>query len=317
MAAANNGNWQTASRWRDMLSPTLDVRLVGHWPDTAVAGDAVLLALHARRSADSVQAWASAHGGRGLAVVLTGTDLYQDISIDPQAQRSLELASRLVVLQDLGVQALPPALRGKARVIYQSAPSQARAQKSDTVLQAVMVGHLREVKSPRTLFEAARLLAGRDDIRIDHIGEALEPALGEQAMATQRGSLNYRWLGALPHKETRERIRRAHVLVHPSAVEGGAHVVMEAVCSGTAVLASRIPGNVGMLGADYEGYFAHGDAAGLADLLARCRQGQQNPAAALLQRLNAQSALRAPLFEPEAERAALLRLVAELMEPGP
>ena len=32
-------------------------------------------------------------------------------------------------------------------------------------------------------------------------------------------------------------------------MEGGAQVILEAACSGTAVLASRIPGHVGMLGA--------------------------------------------------------------------
>ncbi len=321
LADANNGNWQTARRWREFLAPTCDVRITRHWTDDPAPADDAMLALHARRSADSIDAWAQARGGRGLAVVLTGTDLYQDIAVDAQARRSLEQAARLVVLQELGAQALPPPLRGKARVIYQSTASQAAVARPDTLLQAVMVGHLRQVKSPQTLFEAARLLAGCDDIRIDHIGEALEPGLGEQARATQAECPNYRWLGALPHAETRERIRRAHVLVHPSAMEGGAHVIMEAVCSGTPVLASRIAGNVGMLGAGYDGYFPHGDAKALAALLLRCREGQRSPADAppgpLLARLGAQCALRAPLFAPEAECAALLRLVDELMDPTP
>ena len=317
MAASNNGNWQTASRWRELLAKRFDVRIAQHWPDASAQDDVAMLALHARRSADSVQAWAQARGGHGLAVVLTGTDLYQDLAVDPLARRSIELAQRLVVLQELGGQAVPPALRGKVRVIYQSTPSQAAAAKDDSTLQAVMVGHLREVKGPRTLFAAVQLLGDRGDIRIDHIGEALDPALGELATATQRECAGYHWLGALPHDETRERIRQAHVLVHASTVEGGAHVVMEAVCSATPVLASHIPGNVGMLGADYGGYFAQADAAGLADLLLRCRQGQQTPTGALLPRLGAQCALRAPMFDPQSERAALLRLVADLMDPSP
>ena len=73
------------------------------------------------------------------------------------------------------------------------------------------------------------------------------------------------------HETTRRRIQRAHVLVHTSRMEGGAHAILEAVCSGTPVLASRIDGNVGMLGADYAGYFPWGDAAALAGLLQRCR----------------------------------------------
>lgn len=321
LAEANNGNWQTARRWREFLAGSFDARIVQQWPDNDAQRDGVMLALHARRSAQSIDRWAREHPGSGLAVVLTGTDLYQDIAVDAQARRSLELAQRLVVLQELGLQAVPPALRPRCTTIFQSAQSQAPAPKPATVLQAVMVGHLREVKRPQTLFEAARLLAEDDDIRIDHIGDALEPALGEQALATQRACPNYRWLGPLPHEATREQIRRAHLLVNTSAMEGGAHVIIEAILSGTAVLASRIPGNVGMLGAGYQGYFAPGDAAELARLLRRCRQGQRvasdAPSAPLLVTLGAQCALRAGLFAPEVERAGLLRLVSELMEPTP
>ena len=91
-------------------------------------------------------------------------------------------------------------------------------------------------------------------------------------------------------------------------MEGGAHVVMEAACSGTPVLASRIPGNVGMLGADYAGYFDWGDASQLLALLQRCRQDP--PFYALLKN---QCAGRAPLFSPLAEQVALLALVRNLL----
>ncbi len=99
-------------------------------------------------------------------------------------------------------------------------------------------------------------------------------------------------------------------------MEGGAHVIMEAIRCGTPVLASRVPGNVGMLGPDYEGYFPHDDPLALADLILRCRREQADPQG-LPARLAAQCALRAPLFEPEAERAALLRLLGELTAPLP
>jgi glycosyltransferase involved in cell wall biosynthesis len=89
---------------------------------------------------------------------------------------------------------------------------------------------------------------------------------------------------------------------------------MEAVCSGTPVLASRVDGNVGMLGADYCGYFAHGDAAALADLLRQCRAGQQaaNPTDDLLARLRAQCSQRAGLFAPDREQASLHHLIHDL-----
>jgi putative glycosyltransferase (TIGR04348 family) len=318
LADANNGNWRTARRWQQFLADDYAVRILPHWPDADAKDDCVLLALHARRSAPAIQAWVQAHPDRGLAVVLTGTDLYQDLAVDAAAQRSLELAQRLVVLQECGVQDLPAPHRAKARVIYQSTPSQPPAAKPRDHLEAVMVGHLRRVKAPQTLFAAARLLQQGEGIRITHIGNAqAEPALGDAARATAHDCPHYAWAGALPHAQTLERIRNAHVLVLPSALEGGAHVILEAACQGTPVLASRVPGNVGMLGADYAGYFEAGDAAGLAALLRACRAGlaAQDPAAGLLGRLAAQCTLRAPLFAPERERAALLRLVHELQSP--
>jgi putative glycosyltransferase (TIGR04348 family) len=254
-----------------------------------------------------------------LAVVLTGTDLYGDILTDARAQRSLELAARLVVLQELGADALPVQARGKARVIFQSSTARKALEKSARRLVAVMAGHLRDVKSPETLFEAARLLKARSDIQIRHIGEASDGRWAALADATARECPNYRWLGSIPHEKTRRAIQRAHVLVHTSALEGGAHVIMEAVRSGTPVLASRVPGNVGMLGPDYEGYFEHGNAGQLAAQLARCRdeQGQfpDDPGRTWLARLRAQCERRAPLFAPEAERGALLRLLQELQDP--
>ncbi len=119
---------------------------------------------------------------------------------------------------------------------------------------------------------------------------------------------NYRWHGALPHAATRRRIQSAHVLVHPSRMEGGAHAVIEAMRSGTPVLASRIDGNVGLLGEDYAGTFAVGDDAALATLLLRARDDPD-----MLENLQRQITLRAPLFSPEAESNRLHGLVAALM----
>lgn len=307
VATANNGNWQTAWRWSRMLSADFRTCIVKDWQAGQDDGAVAMLALHARRSADSIQAWGLAHPERGLAVVLTGTDLYRDIQTDPAAQRSLALAQRLVVLQALGPEALPAAYRARTRVIFQSTPTRQTLEKSAHHLRAVMVGHLREEKSPKTLFEAARRLQSRPDIRIDHIGAALDPALGELARQTAADCAGYRWLGGLDHEATRRRIQRAHVLVHCSRMEGGAHVLMEAVCSGTPVLASRIEGNVGMLGADYGGYFDWGDSGELARLLMRCRAD-----ASFISGLRAQCRVRAPLFQPSAECAALFHLLTEL-----
>lgn len=309
LADANNGNWQTARRWARMLSGHYRVTMVKAWTPHTDAD--VLLALHARRSAASVAAWAETHPGRPLVLALTGTDLYRDIANDASARQSLALAHRLIVLQEQGPLALPAALRDKCRVVFQSGTRRQTLTKTTTHLRAVMVGHLRDEKWPQTLFEAARLLSPRDGIRIDHIGAALDPALGDAAQATAQACPHYRWLGGLSHAATRSRMQRAHVLVHTSRMEGGAHVLLEAVLCGTPVLASRIDGNVGMLGADYGGYFAPGDAPALVQTLRDCRAGLGEPGGRLAA-LHAQCELRAPLFDPRTEQAALLALLHEL-----
>ncbi len=309
LADANNGNWQTARRWQKML-PAHSARIVRQWPDAQASDDNVMLALHARRSGDSVEAWHARHGQRGLGVVLTGTDLYRDIAHDPQAQHSLALAHSLVVLQGLGVKNLPPQHQAKARVIFQSTVTRQTLPKTSRHLRVVMVGHLREEKDPLTLLAAARLLPPDAGVFIDHIGSPLDEALGRAAKATQAQCPHYRWLGAMPHAQTLQRIQRAHLLVHCSRMEGGAHVLMEAICSGTPVLASCIDGNVGLLGEDYTGYFAPGDAHALAHFLQACRSASNGHS--LVAHLRHQCALRAPLFEPQAERAALHHWVQDL-----
>jgi putative glycosyltransferase (TIGR04348 family) len=300
-AATNNGNWHTAARWARFLRVRYRVELCTEW----AGGDHdALIALHARRSAPSIHAFAAAHPQRPLIVVLTGTDLYRDIRSDAAAQRSLQLASRLVVLQDEGLRELPAALAQKTSVVYQSAPALAPAPRRQRSFDAVVLGHLRDEKDPRLAMEAARRLPADSPVRILHIGAALDPALGRAAGATARQVPRYRWLGALPRPRARQWLRRAPLLLHPSRMEGGAQAVLEAVQSGAAVIASDCPGNVGMLGRDYAGFFPVGDAAAAAALIERTAREP-----AFLRRLQRQCRARAPRFAPARERRALLALV--------
>jgi putative glycosyltransferase (TIGR04348 family) len=309
-AADRNGNWQTAQRWARFLAADYEVRVVQAWKGEEA--DA-MIALHARRSAASIASWAERAPGAPLVVTLTGTDLYRDLPAgDADAARSLALAQRLIVLHEGAIADLPAEHRAKAVVCFQSCGARLALARTGRHLRALMVGHLRAEKDPRTYFAAARKLLDRDDILLDHIGAALDPALGKEARSLMRDQPRYRWLGALPHEATLRHIQRAHVLVHPSAMEGGAHVVMEAVRCGTPVLASKISGNVGMLGPDYRGYFAPGDAGGLAVLLQRVRAD-----ASMLKALRASCDQRAPLFDPARERATLRGLLAALLEKDP
>ncbi|MDC8756208.1 selenoneine biosynthesis selenosugar synthase SenB [Janthinobacterium fluminis] len=308
-AAANNGNWQTASRWARFLRGRYRVTLAQQWPPEGPPGPApaLLIALHARRSAASLAAFAAAHPQRPTLLLLTGTDLYRDMHTDGAAQASLRRAGALALLQPAGLAELAPALRAKAHVIYQSAPALRPAAGARRYFDVCMVGHLRAEKDPATFMRAAALLDGAG-VRLLHIGAALDPALGALAAATQAATPRYRWLGPLGHAATRQRLKRCRLMALSSHMEGGANVIIEAVTSGVPVLASDIGGNRGMLGEDYAGYFPAGDAAALAALIARAAAD-----AAFYARLRAQCAARAPLFTPAAEQTALLQLVDNLL----
>lgn len=266
-----------------------------------------MIALHARRSHDSIARWYQMRGSHGLMVILTGTDLYRDIRDDSHAKLSLQMAQRLIVLQSAGLDELTHSQRAKTSVIYQSTTKRKTLVKTSRHLRAVMVGHLRTEKSPETLFEAAKLLTKHKNIFIQHIGAGLDSGLADSARSTATLCRNYKWLGALGHSQTRTLIQRAHVLIHASTMEGGAHTIMEAIRSGVPVIASQIPGNVGMLGNDYSGYFPVGAANRLADTLLRCRESTD-----LLDELKLQCARRESLFDPDTERSNLIDAIEKL-----
>ncbi|MES1976975.1 MAG: selenoneine biosynthesis selenosugar synthase SenB [Pseudomonadota bacterium] len=312
---ANNGNWHTAHRWAKFLSGHCDTALMQQWPPPRAASSTrrepqLMLALHARRSAKSIHAWARAWPEKPLIVVLTGTDLYRDIHTDANAQRSLALATHLVVLQDAGLAAMPQAWRSKTHVIYQSAPRLVPAVKPARSFCALMVGHLRQEKDPLTFMKAAAHDFPRG-VKFVQIGDALETSLASAAQATAQQTPHYRWLGGLTRSATRQYIKRAHVLVNCSEMEGGAQVILEAIQAGTPVLASRISGNIGMLGDDYAGYFETGNHAQLATLI-RCCIAEPD----FLALLQDQCRQRAPLFEPARERSLVLNLVQSALEPS-
>ena len=302
---ANNGNWRTAVRWAGLLRDRFRIILQSEWDGTPA--DA-LIALHAGRSAASIRAFAERAPGKRLALVLTGTDIYRDYPASAAVNASLESAHRIVALQAEALTLLPEVHRAKAQVIFQSASALPRKRKSDAELRCVVVGHLRDEKDPRTLFAAVERLPPGLPISILHIGAPLDAALGDLATRLARADPRYHYAGAQPRHRARAAMQHAHLLVHPSRMEGGANVIVEAVTSGTAVIGSRIAGNIGMLGPDYAGYFPPGDSSALAAMLVRALQDRR-----WLSKLEHQCARRRPLFAPSAEARAVNALVRRLL----
>jgi glycosyltransferase involved in cell wall biosynthesis len=140
-----------------------------------------------------------------------------------------------------------------------------------------------------------------------HAGEALSRSWKSKARAAQKRDPRYRWLGEIPRRQAQKLLARSRLLVLSSRMEGGANVISEAIVNGVPVLASHIPGNVGLLGEEYSGYFPVGDTRALARLMLRTENDK-----GFYSRLKSHCVRLAPRFAPARERAAWAKLLAEL-----
>ena len=300
--AFRTGNRTTAERWARFLKELgHEVAVEEAW--SGGDEDAGIF-LHARKSHPSIKRYAGT--GRPLVVVLTGTDLYRDFS-EPDTQESLELATRLVVLQRAALEDLEERHRGKACALHQSAEPVEREPPSERHFDVLVVGNLRAEKDPFRVALAAKLLPRSSRVRVTHAGASPNDGWAERARAHAASNPRYRWLGEVPHPKVRDLLARARLFVQSSTMEGGANTVSEALVAGVPVLASRIPGNIGVLGDDYPGYFPARDEEALARLLRRAETD-----ATFYALLAKRCAERAPLFLPEREKEALKDLLAGL-----
>ncbi|MBI4523720.1 MAG: TIGR04348 family glycosyltransferase [Deltaproteobacteria bacterium] len=305
-ANARNGNRATADRWAKIL------RQLGHLLQVEQSYDGgecdVLIALHARRSFDSISQFREKHPDLPLIVVLTGTDLYRDIRTNANAQKSLEWATRLIVLQSMGLAELPRRLHSKTRVIYQSVPPiSAQGRPPRTEFQVCVIGHLRPEKDPMRTAMAARLLPASSKIKVIHIGRALSREMETRAREEARRNPRYHWVRDLPHWKTMEVLRRSHLLSLTSRMEGSSNVLGESIVLSVPVVASRISGLVGTLGENYPAYYPVGDTRALAELLLKVESDPK-----LYAELRNYCARLRPLVKPERERSAWKALLREL-----
>ncbi len=308
------GNRATATRWARLLRELgCRVRLVGSDEGPAACRldgkpPDLVVALHAFRSHAAIRAYREDFADARLVVVLTGTDVYRFQHSHPRVfLESLAWADALIGLHDCLAEDLPSRFLPRLHVVHQSAlplpPGSPGPVKGH--YEVLVAGHQREEKDPLRAALAVRELPVDSRLRIIQLGGTLDDAWANAARDEMAGNPRYRWLGDLPRWRVRRWMARARLMVISSRMEGGANVVSEACVAGLPVLASDIPGNRGLLGNDYAGYFPVADTAVLRDLL---RRAEAEPA--FLDRLRRQVLARAPLFHPEAEREGLAGVIA-------
>ena len=313
------GNRITALRWAKILR-----RLENH-VSISQAYDSkpydLLVALHARRSHPSIINFRRRNAEGQIIVALTGTDLYRDIRTDQLVRESLEMADRIVVLQPKALEELRPDLRDKTHIIYQSVEdmrspagrakrtkaSRAELKKQSSSFDVCVIGHLRTVKDPFRAAMAARLLPPSSRLRVLQVGGAMTDAMAIRARREMRANQRYEWLGEQPRWRVRRILEKSRVCVLSSRMEGGANVLSEAIVASVPILASRIDGNVGILGADYPGYFDFGNTKQLARLLTRVETSTE-----YLADLRDRGEKLVSLFDPSREEQAWVKLISEL-----
>jgi putative glycosyltransferase (TIGR04348 family) len=266
-----------------------------------------MIALHAKKSSGSARAFAKAHPEKPLVVVLTGTDVYRDLARSKAAQGALDVAHAIVVLQADALRHLKASWRKKATAIVQSAVAPRARVRRHHGLNVLVLGHLRNEKDPMRAGMALQRIPRDLTIEVTQAGAALDARFARTAERLQSKDARYRYLGEVSHARALALLAASDVLVVSSRMEGGANVVSEAIAAGVPVIASRISGNVGLLGPKYPAYFAVADTSACARVLERCMQP------AFLADLRRRMKALQPLVRPQREQRAVQILMKRLI----
>jgi putative glycosyltransferase (TIGR04348 family) len=298
----------TALRWQGFLEALgYSVEVTESWS----GGDAgLLIALHAYRSHQSIVEFKKQYPNRPVVLILTGTDIYRDIENHSEVIESMEMAEQLIVLQSSAIHSVPPHLRHKAQVIYQSVEVNVRDLAAKEGFLVSIIGHLREEKDPFCITRSLPLLPSDSKITVQHLGQAMNSQMKGQANNFSATIDRYQWLGEVSHTDALKMLSQSRLMVISSRMEGGAHVVSEAIALGIPVIASDIPGNRGLLGEDYPGYYPVADENALAALLYRA---EKIPSfyASLQKRIILRRALINPANEKQSIQAMVNALTAK------
>ena len=288
-----SGNAVTARRIAGLLP---DARVCHGWDGESAD---LFIALHAHRSRHAVERFQAAHPQGRVAILLTGTDL-NDFPLDELLQIGLKVDA-LVCMHDQALKRLPEPLLNRAHVIFPSVQMSPRKTSPEPHL-VTLIGHLRPVKNPFLAVESL----GDLPLRLIHIGKALEDEEERHAKRWHESESRYEWLGGLPRDRTLDWLSRSWVTLNTSHSEGASNVVAEAVVLGVPVFATRIEGNVGLLGPEHLGLFEP------PELHAHMDRAFREPE--FLDTIRLQQAKRRPLFSTAREATSWMSLAERVVE---
>ncbi|MBU3635326.1 TIGR04348 family glycosyltransferase [Polynucleobacter sp. es-GGE-1] len=302
-----HGNRITALRWHQFLMRlNYQSTITEQWSGKSCD---LLIALHGLRSYDSIKAFKKTHPDHPVVLIMTGTDIYRDLKNSKKVVQSMEMTDAIVVLQPDAIDSLPKQFHPKVRVIYQSVKGITKKEPPKRHFLASIIGHLRSEKDPFCAAQSLKLLPPDSKIRLMQLGQAMSPDFKKEAISLDKNIERYQWLGQLSHSKTLQWLSRSHVMIISSVMEGGAHVVSEAIAIGIPVIASDIPGNRGLLGNYYPAYYPVGDQVALSKLLTKAETNS-----VFYQKLCKAIARRQKITKPELEQESIQKLIKSLVK---
>ena len=307
-AAVNSrsGNHTTAVRWKNILQ-SLGHRVAVSQNYDGQAAD-LMVALHAWRSADSIQLFTEKYPNNPLVVALTGTDIYRFLLSHPKPTlQSIASADKLVGLHARVALNIPQQYRSKVHIIYQSTESKPIRPTNKNDFQICVAGHLRDEKDSLRPAYAVRNLPSWSNIYVTHFGKAHTKEWAHDAKLETIKNSRYQWFGEIPQAQLRRKFNDSKLLALPSRMEGGANVISEAITAGLPVVASNIDGSIGLLGEEYPGYYPVENSDQLRELLLRCEKDNK-----FYSTLVHACQQQRSLFTPSREKTSWQKLLSEL-----
>ena len=266
---ARNGNRISALRWAKFLrqdNHTVKIHTEYNYSKTNL-----MIALHAWRSSNAIIKYKKLYPKGPLIVVLGGTDVNKFLEIDKDLTlKSLELANAIVCLHGLVGDLLPKHLHRKLHLIRQSATPLPKIRRpSKKFFDVCVIGHLRDEKDALRAALAARLVPQKSKIRVNLFGKAYSDHWAKKAQNEMINNKRFRWYGEVPKWRIRQEYAKTNLMVISSTQEGGANVISEAIIANVPVIASKISGNVGLLGPQYPAYYPQKNEHALAKIIVK------------------------------------------------